>query len=125
MDSDILKHLRDDTDGLLTYEFLANNIAELSADEVNGLADNLIRLDKGGQFTASAARYLHATMPDTHRGSIDLLIGATIDKDRERKYLPDLLTGIYGKDYEENRESLMADNNFRRIYKRLNNTAAI
>ena len=47
-------------------------------------------------------------------------MAATIDKDREHRYLADILTGIYGPDYASHAAALSAsDDNFRRIYKRL------
>ena len=42
------------------------------------------------------------------------------DKDRERVYIGSLLTDIWGPDYMDKASELAAaDNNFRRIYKRL------
>ena len=52
--------------------------------------------------------------------SIDMLVKAAIEKDRERKYLGDLTVSLWGADYKEHAEELSAqDDNFRRIYKRL------
>ena len=73
-----------------------------------------------GQFVVSAARYLNAIDKDKYTDSIDKLIKAAIEKDRERKYLGDLAVSIWGDDYKEKAEELIAvDDNFRRIYKRL------
>lgn len=113
------KRLKDDPDGLLTYEYLANNI-ETCADDIDALVDNMLRVDHSGQFTASAARYLHAIDRQLYARAIDALVAATIDKDREHRYLQSLLNGIYGDDCMAQAEALSAaDNNFRRIYKRL------
>lgn len=119
MTNDDLKRLANDSDGLLTYEYLANNIDNCDADLAE-IVNNLIRVDLNGQFTASAARYLHAIDPDKYADAISQLVDATIGKDREHRYLPDLLPSLYGPDYKENAATLsLSDNNFRRIYKRL------
>lgn len=69
---------------------------------------------------ASAARYLNAIDSEGYSPAIRRLVAATIDKDREHRYLPDLLQGLYGTDYKEHATELCAsDDNFRRIYKRL------
>lgn len=113
------KKLTADTDGLLTYEYIANHIGQPEMD-IDWLTDNMIRVDLKGQFTASTARYLTAIDPTGLAPQIDRLIAATIDKDREHAYLPALVKGIYGEDYQARAEQLAAtDNNFRRIYKRL------
>ena len=80
----------------------------------------MIMVDKTGQFVVSTARYLHAIDPKKFANSIDKLIKAAIEKDRERVYLGDLAASIWGTDYKERAEELKAsDDNFRRIYKRL------
>lgn len=113
------KRLAADTDGLLTYEYIANHIGQPEMD-IDWLTDNVIRVDLKGQFTASTARYLSAIDAAGMASQIDKLIAATIDKDREHSYLPSLVKGIYGDDYQERADILAAsDNNFRRIYKRL------
>ncbi|MDE6461048.1 MAG: hypothetical protein K2K52_09520 [Paramuribaculum sp.] len=90
------------------------------------LVQNMINVDSTGQFVASAARYLAAIEPNEYAEYISTLISAAIDKDRERKYLPDLISGIWGSDYKDKAAELSAaDNNFRRIYKRLNPTGAL
>lgn len=113
------KRLQKDPDGLLNYEYLANNIADI-ADDLPQIVENIRRVDRSGQFTASAARYLHAIDPQGFAETIRELVAATIDKDRERRYLPDILQGLYGPDCEARAAELSAtDDNFRRIYKRL------
>ena len=57
---------------------------------------------------------------------ISRLIATAIEKDRERRYLPDLITSIWGADYQSRAEELIAtDDNFRRIYKRITPTENI
>lgn len=108
-----------DSDGLLTYEYIANNIGECDAD-LPELIDILRQIDLSGQFTASAARFLNAIDADRYANAVRALVAATIDHDRERAYLGDLIENIYGSDYAEHAEELSAtDNNFRRMYKRL------
>ncbi len=119
MDENLKKQLSKDPDGLLTYEYIANNIDTID-DIMLDLAENIINVDMTGQFVVSAARYLNAIDKEKYAESIDSLIKAAIEKDRERKYLGDLIVSIWGADYKENAEQLNAeDDNFRRIYKRL------
>ncbi len=119
MNPELKKILDSDKDGLVTYEYLANHIDSCD-DVIDDLVDNIIRVDKTGQFAASTARYLNAINSETFAGVISKLIAAAIDKDREHRYLGDLLQGIWGEDYAEHAEELKAkDDNFRRIYKRL------
>ena len=111
--------LAKDTNGLLTYEYIANHINSID-DMMPDLVENMIRVDKTGQFVVSTARYLHAIDPNKFSQSIDMLIKAAIEKDRNRAYLADLAASIWGKDYQERAAELNAtDDNFRRIYKRL------
>lgn len=118
-ESKLPKNLINDPDGLLTYEYLANNIEDLG-DQLTDVTENMINVDATGQFIVSAARYLHAINPELYSAEIDRLIAAAIDKDRERNYISSLLSDIWGSDYSEHVNELKAaDNNFRRIYKRL------
>lgn len=121
MNDQLKKKLEKDETGLLTYEYIANNInnADL-AQEIDDLVDNIINVDKSGQFDVSTARYLNAIDKVKYNRQIDRLIKAAIVADRERAYLPDLAASIWGNDYKERASSLIAaDDNFRRIYKRL------
>ncbi|MCI9607338.1 MAG: hypothetical protein HFJ94_04085 [Muribaculaceae bacterium] len=125
MDEELKKRLSKDTDGLLTYEYIANHIG-LCDDIMDELIANMISVDASGQFVASAARYLAAIGSEAYAPQISTLIAAAIDKDRERKYLPDLIAGIWGADYADKADSLSAaDDNFRRIYKRLHPSSLI
>lgn len=113
------KILDSDPDGLKSYEYIANHI-DTPLEDLDEVVDNMIRVDSNGQFLASAARYLCAIDRARFDSQIQRLVAATIDRDREHRYLGDLLQGIYGPDYESRAEELTAtDNNFRRIYKRL------
>ncbi len=126
MTDDDKKKLKQDKDGLVTYEYLANHIGECGPEEIDTLIENMARVDLSGQFMASAARYLYAIDPDGYAPAVKKLVSLAIDKDREHKYLPDLLQGLYGEDYEERAAELCAsDDNFRRIYKRLFPTTII
>ncbi|MDE6823425.1 MAG: hypothetical protein K2J27_01675 [Duncaniella sp.] len=119
MDQDLKKQLSQDPDGLLTYEYIANHIG--GCDEImSELVDNMILVDPTGQFMVSAARYLYAIDSERYADAISRLIATAIEKDRERRYLPDLITAIWGSDYADHAEELAAkDDNFRRIYKRI------
>ena len=126
MTEEDLKKLRQDTDGLLSYEYLANHIGESGPEDIDAIIDNMARVDLSGQFLASAARYLHAMDPEGYSPAVKALVSQAIDKDREHKYLPDLLQGLYGEDYADRVKELCAcDDNFRRIYKRLFPTTII
>lgn len=117
--------LSQDTDGLLAYEYMANHIETISEFE-DRLVDHLLKVDLTGQLLVSAARYLHAIDNDSHEKYINRLIDGAIDRDRERRYIPDLLSALWGPDYENNAEALSeSDNNFRRIYKRVNPTSPL
>ena len=112
------KVLEKDSEGLLTYEYVANNI-DSCFEDMDWLVANMIAVDLSGQFVASAARYLYAIDADGYKEFISQLIAAVIEKDREHRYLPDLIQGIWGDDYAQRVEELSTDDNFRRIYKRL------
>lgn len=118
MSEELKKLLNNDTDGLMTYEYMANHINEIDP-VIDILIDQMISVDMNGQFLVSAARYLSAIDSEKYKEGISRLIAAAIDKDREHKYIGDLLT-LWGDDYESRLDELNAtDNNFRRIYKRL------
>ncbi|MBR6490222.1 MAG: hypothetical protein IKT03_06775 [Muribaculaceae bacterium] len=121
MDEQLKKRLESDDNGLLTYEYIANNINSANfSKEIDLLVDNIIRVDKTGQFVVSTARYLNAIDKEGYALQIDKLIKAAITVDRERAYLGVLAASIWGDDYKERATSLVTtDDNFRRIYKRL------
>lgn len=119
MDSTLKKKLKSDENGLITYEYIANNINEIDS-VLPELVENIINVDRTGQFVVSTARYLNAIDKEKYSASIDLLIKAAINKDREHAYLGTLASSIWGNDYNEHAKDLIAsDDNFRRIYKRL------
>jgi hypothetical protein len=125
MEEDVKKKLSADADGLLTYEYIANHIDTVEPD-LDWLVDNMVKVDLTGQFVISAARYLFAIDATSFAPHIDKLIKAGIEKDREHRYLGDMLMHMYGADYADHAAELSAkDDNFRRIYKRLFPTSAI
>ncbi len=116
---DILKKPELDSDGMATYEYLVNHVDDC-LDHMPVLIDNLKRVDSTGQFCASTARFLAAVDRERFQGWLAPLIEATIDKDRERRYIWSLLEAIWGADYQDHVEQLQeSDSNFRRIYKRV------
>ncbi len=119
------KTLAGDTEGLVNYEYLANHIGEEDCD-IDFIIDNLRRADLTGQYLASAARYLHAIDAETYAEPVKRMVALTIDRDREHRYIGDLLQSLYGEDYQQRAEELSStDNNFRRMYKRIYPTSAI
>ena len=112
------KKIEADSNGLLTYSYIANNI-DSCEEEMDFLVANMIKVDVTGQYVASAARYLYAINKEQYKLHISTLIASVIEKDREHRYLPDLIQGIWGDDYLQRAEELKSDDNFRRIYKRL------
>ena len=113
------KRLIADTDGLATYEYIANHI-ESCGDDMDFLIDNMARVDHTGQFVISAARYLFAIDSERFAEAISRLVALGIDKDRERRYMGAMMEQFYGADYAARAGELSAsDDNFRRIYKRL------
>ena len=119
MDQELKKELSKDPDGLLTYEYIANNI-DTCHEIIDDLVENMILVDRNGQLLVSAARYLNAIDSEYYAPQISRLIAAAIEKDREHRYIGDLLQGIWGTDYASRVDELNAsDDNFRRIYKRL------
>ncbi|MDE7380621.1 MAG: hypothetical protein K2N03_00650 [Muribaculaceae bacterium] len=114
-----LKHLESDTDGMMAYDYIVNNV-ENCLEDMPELLEHLKRVDHSGQFLASSARFLAAVDRNIFGEAIESLIEEAIEKDRERRYISSLLEAIWGKDYQERAEQLKAvDNNFRRIYKRI------
>lgn len=125
MDQELKKRLTQDPDGLLTYEYIANHIGECD-DIIPELVDNMILVDQTGQFLVSAARYLYAIDAVKYGDAITRLIAVAIEKDREHRYIGDLLQAIWGENYEQRIDELNeTDDNFRRIYKRLYPKTAI
>lgn len=119
MTDEDIKRLSKDSDGLLTYEYIANHIGDDDLD-IDWLTNNMIAVDQNGQFIVSAARYLAAIDRKGFDDAISRLAAAAIDKDREHRYIADLLPSLWGPDFEQHVDELRkADDNFRRIYKRI------
>ena len=119
MDEQLSKKLSKDPNGLMTYEYIANNIQTID-DIMPELVDNMILIDKTGQFIVNTARYLNAIDSNRFADSIDRLVKAAIARDREHVYLADLAVSLWGPDFREKAAQLCeTDDNFRRIFKRL------
>lgn len=114
-----IKELDRDADGLATYDYLVNHVADCISD-MDYLTDNLLSKDATGQFLASSARFLSSVNAEMFSKWIGRLIEGAILKDRERRYIGSLLESIWGPDYAERADELnRTDDNFRRIYKRI------
>lgn len=84
------------------------------------LVDELCRCDETGQYLCSGARYLHAIDAQSYAPLINVLTEAAIDRDREHRYIAQLLPTLWGEDFQLKADKLrLSDNNFRRIYKRI------
>lgn len=114
-----LKSLAKDVDGMATYDYLANHVADCLED-MDFITENLLRTDSTGQYLASSARFLSSVNREVFSPWIGRLIEGAIEKDRERRYIGSLLEAVWGENYLENVERLKKeDDNFRRIYKRI------
>jgi hypothetical protein len=114
-----IKRLLSDSDGMATYDYIVNNV-DTCVGDLPDLIDNLVRVDRTGQFLASTVRFLAAVDRESFRPFLGPLIDAAIDKDRERRYIGSLLEALWGADYKDKADSLCrTDDNFRRIYKRI------
>ena len=87
MVEELKKQLAKDPDGLLTYEFIANNIDSID-DIMPELAANIINVDMTGQFVVSAARYLNAIDKEKYAESIDMLVKAAIERIIASNHVP-------------------------------------
>lgn len=120
MTKEEIRALENDPDGLVTYEYLANHLTELKEEQLAELVENMARVDLSAQYLASGARYMHALDAARYARHVERMISLTIDRDREHRYLGELIMAIYGADYYNRVEELSAkDDNFRRMYKRL------
>lgn len=114
-----LKELKNDDDGMMTYDYIVNHIPSC-LDSMDFLVENLKEKDTTGQFLSSSARFLASVDRDTFEDWIEKLIEGAIEKDRERRYIWSLLKALWGDDYEERAEELKkSDDNFRKIFKRV------
>ena len=77
-------------------------------------------LDETGQYLCSGARYLGALDRGRYAPLVNAMVEAAIDRDREHRYISQLLPALWGDDFMARAEQLrISDNNFRRIYKRI------
>lgn len=114
-----LKSLSKDIDGMATYDYLANHVADCLND-MDFIVENLLEHDNSGQYLASSARFLASVDRELFNPWIGRLIEGAIEKDREHRYISALLEAIWGADYRERVDTLRKeDDNFRRIYKRI------
>lgn len=119
MEKSLEQTINADSNGLLAYDYVINNLDLLDQEQLNELTHSLVEKDKSGQASVSLAKYLKSTGID-YEEVIDLLIKNAIEKDREHKYIVELLSACWGDDYKEHVAELnSSDNNFRRIYKRV------
>lgn len=101
------------------YEALVD--AESSApDRMPALVADLVANDETGQYLCSGARYLGALNRTGYGEYINTMVEAAIDRDREHRYIAQLLPALWGDDFmERSRQLRLCDNNFRRIFKRI------
>ena len=110
---------QNESKGMELYEYIVDHVDELGSDPKE-IVDQLRAADQTGQFLASTARYLAAIDRERFEGWQSPLVEGAIEKDRERRYIGSLLEALWGRDYEERVAELKeADNNFRRIYRRI------
>lgn len=114
-----IKELINDKDGLQTYDYIVNHVADCLSD-MDFLTDNLLKVDSTGKYLSSSARFLAGVDKEKFGPWISRLIEGAISKDRERRYIGGLLEAIWGSDYMEKADVLSKeDDNFRRIFKRI------
>ena len=110
---------QNESKGMELYEYIVDHVDELGSDPKE-IVDQLRAADQTGQFLASTARYLAAIDRERFEGWLSPLVVGATEKDRERRYIGSLLEALWGRDYEERVAELKeADNNFRRIYRRI------
>lgn len=106
-------------DGMAIYEEIVNNV-DTCKDRLDQLIFELGHKDTTGQFLCSTARFLAAVDREGFSEYLPGLIDAAIERDRERRYIGQLLEAIWGADYAERVEELRNyDDCFRRLYKRV------
>lgn len=106
-------------EGMAIYESIVNNV-DSGATSLDELIQSLRQADATGQFLCSTARFLAAVDREGFAPYLPALIDSAIEKDRERRYIGQLLEAIWGKDYAERADELKrADDTFRRLYKRI------
>lgn len=117
--------MHSEDEGMRIYEYIVDN-AENEDLVMGELVMKLRNADKTGQFLCSTARYLAAVDRERFDNWIAPLVEGAIEKDRDRKYIGSLLEALWGADYRLRADELkLADDNFRRIYKRLYESSAM
>lgn len=114
-----IKELEKDIDGLRTYEFLVNNLESLDNEQLTAIVDRLATVDHSGQYLASGVRYMNGVDKVKYSDHIKRMTALTIDRDREHKFIGDLILNLYGANYYDRTTEFANDDNFRRMYKRL------
>lgn len=106
-------------DGMTIYEEIVNNV-DSNKGNLDQLICDLYRSDSNGQFLCSTARFLAAVDRAGYSEYLPRLIEGALEKDRERRYIGQLLKAIWGDDYADHADELkVSDDLFRRIYKRV------
>lgn len=101
------------------YERIVN-AESTTPEQLPELAAELIACDDSGQYLCSSARYLGALNAEGYAPLINRLVASAIERDREHKYISQLLPALWGDDFMEKATSLrLSDDNFRRIFKRI------
>ncbi len=104
--------------GMTIYEEIVNSV-DSEGRSLDQMICDLKHADANGQFLCSAARFLAAVDREKYAEYLPVLIEGAIEKDRERRYLGQLLKAIWGDDYAERAEELCSsDDLFRRLHKR-------
>lgn len=119
MTQEELGKVKEDTAGLKTYEFMVNHLDELTDDQLVDVIDHMATVDHSGQYLASGVRYMNGVDRAKYSSHISRMTSMIIDRDREHRYISELITSLYGADYYDHVKELAKDNNFRRMYKRL------
>lgn len=114
-----IKKIEHEKDELKTYEFLANHLYDMDDEDLSRIVNVLDNADRSGQYLASGVRYMKAMDSERFGEHIRRMTSLIIDRDREHKYIGDLISFLYGAEYYDHVEELSSDNNFRRMYKRL------
>ena len=112
-------NVSDESKGMAIYDYIVNNVDHCMG-ELDSLICDMRAVDTSGQFLASTARFLSAIDKEKFSEYLPSLIESAIEKDRERRYIGELLEAIWGSDYRNHIDELRAnDDVFRRLYKRV------
>lgn len=125
MKEEQIKTFEKTADGMKTYEFLVDNLEQLTDEQLVEIVNHLAEVDHSGQYLASGIRYLNGVDKFKYSHHIDRMVAVTIDKDREHKYISELMMYLYGAEYYNHITDFENDDNFRRMYKRLHPSGKI